>query len=72
VKRVTWGRVYLTGVWVSVEESEESYLGRVYLTGEWVSVEESEESYLVSCVFVNAKARVNIACKYEGAVRGGR
>jgi hypothetical protein len=27
VKRVTWGRVRLTGVWVSVEESEESYLG---------------------------------------------
>jgi hypothetical protein len=44
--------VYLTGVWVSVEESEESNLEScVCLTGVWVSVDESEESNLGSCVF---------------------
>jgi hypothetical protein len=31
-----------------------------------------EQSGTGSCVFVNTKVSVNIACKHEGAVRGGR
>jgi hypothetical protein len=38
VKRDTWGRVHLTGVWVSVEEGEERYLGSCAFVNTKVSV----------------------------------